>query len=253
MRKIFAGINCLLAGLVFFCIAVAEEKGDFKTKIEDARVLIKTRHLDPSGTNMEKAFKIVQSILEAEPENHDANVQIAFLYLKFGDKTNNNDEKIKFYDLGQTHAKAAMKTDDTDYYAHYWYMANLGRNTQLKGIFNAMGAVGEIRKEMDLLLKMKPDEMLGVNADAMYFLGLPGILGGSQEKAAEKLENGLKVDPNYSLTYISLAKAYKQMGKRKEAKEILEKMLKIENSTNPASFVLDDKPEAESLLLELNK
>ena len=82
---------------------------------------------------------------------------------------------------------------------------------------------------------------------------VPGLFGGNIEKSEELLLRAKLIDPNQSMTYVTLATVYMRQGKRDKAKELCEFVLGMKEPTKKAYYVLDDKPEAERLLRELSR
>ena len=216
-----------------------------------AEKYIEERYLDLSL--IDKAGAELEGVLKKEPANLKASLLLSRVWIFRGDKAESNDEKIKCFDKAAELGKAAMVIDQNSADAHFYYAAGIGRNAQLKGIFNALGVVGEVKKEMDRTLELNPKHVIGLNALARYYLELPGLFGGSIEKSEELLLRAKEIDPNQSMTYVTLATLYVRQGKRDRAKELCEFVLNMKEPTKKAYYVLDDKPEAEKLLRELSK
>ena len=232
-----------------FCCSLFFTAALFAGGVETAEELIETRHIDWSY--IAKAETKLLEVLKAEPENLKANLLMSRVCLFNGDKAATNDEKIKLYDQAAAFGKTAIKIDPKCPDAHFYYSAGIGRNAQLKGIFNAMGMVGEIKAEMDKTVELDPKHVIGLNALAMYYMELPGLFGGSIEKTEELLLKAKELDPNMSMTYVTLGKMYLRQGKREKAKEALETVINMKEPTKKAYYILDDKPDAEKMLKEL--
>lgn len=178
LLKIISGLVFALSGFIH-----AEDTSQF---VKQAVELYEARHLDKE--NLNKSFEILKKAAESEPDNLSANYELSRVYLMLGDEEKNKDEKIKFYDKGIEYGKKAVKINDKSAEAHFWYMASIGRTGQLKGIFNALPVVNEVKKEIEKILKINPKHAGALHAKAMYYFELPGILGGSQEKSIELLK-----------------------------------------------------------------
>uniref|UniRef100_A0A7V3PTD7 Tetratricopeptide repeat protein n=1 Tax=candidate division WOR-3 bacterium TaxID=2052148 RepID=A0A7V3PTD7_UNCW3 len=71
-------------------------------------------------------------------------------------------------------------------------------------------------------------------------------------KLAERyLIQGLRLDPNYTVIRLDLARVYLKQGRKSEARAQLQLVLKTTKPTYPADFYLEDKPAAEKLLKQL--
>ncbi len=235
----------IMSSCALLCAAALAERCALAEKyIED-------RYLDWSL--IDKAGSELEGVLKEEPANLKANLLLSRVWIFRGDKAAGNDEKIKCYDKAAELGKAAMVIDQNSADAHFYYAAGIGRNAQLKGIFNALGVVGEVKKEMDRTIELDPKHVIGLNALAQYYMEVPGLFGGSIEKSEELLLRAKEIDPNQSMTYVTLAKVFMRQGKRGKAKELCEFVLNMKEPTKKAYYILDDKPDAEKLLCELSR
>ena len=94
----------------------------------------------------------------------------------------------------------------------------------------------KLKKRMEATLRLAPR-----HAGAHHVLGellwqLPGFLGGSQEGAERELEAALASDPSYTAPYPTLAELYIKVGRKAEAKELLDRVLKVEKPADPAEY-----------------
>lgn len=102
---------------------------------------------------------------------------------------------------------------------------------------------GQEAKEKELIESQKKKQMeewqkreamflqvLDIDADdtlANYGLGSIAVEKGEWQRAQDHLERVLKADPNYSVAYLALGKAYKSLGKKDEAKKIWKEGINI--------------------------
>lgn len=85
----------------------------------------------------------------------------------------------------------------------------------------------------------------------MYY-ELPGIVGGSTDKAIGYLKQAMAIDSNYAYAYVELARIYIEKKRVQEAKNMLQKVLEMKNPTLPADYVIDDRPRAARLLEQID-
>ncbi|OGF46757.1 MAG: hypothetical protein A2452_09390 [Candidatus Firestonebacteria bacterium RIFOXYC2_FULL_39_67] len=238
----------ILVLLTGFVSVAAEDPGALYTR---GLELFESRHLDKE--NAVKAEEIAGQILSAEPENVKALVLLSRYYLFSGEGLTKEDDRRTTYEKGTEYAKKALKLDDKSADAHFYYGAGLGRCAQLKGIFNALGSAGEIKREFERTLELNPKHPIAKVALANYYYQVPGLFGGNTEKAIELLNEVIKADPLISMPYIDLAIIYKNQGKKKEAVELLNTVMDMKNPALPANYYLYDRKDAEKLLKELSK
>ncbi|MGQ9465217.1 MAG: tetratricopeptide repeat protein [bacterium] len=233
--------------LAFFsCLAFVNAQV-LNDRIEEAIELYETRHLNKN--NLAKSYAILAEIVKDEPNNLRANYELAKVYYLLGDNATSKEEKLKNYQQGMEYGKKAIGLDKNCPWAHFWYMVNLGRTGQTKGVLNSLSLVPEIKKEIDIVLKLDPKHTGAMDAGAMLYYELPGLLGGNLNKSIEYLSNALAIDSNYTRLYVDMAKVYIKKKDHEKARWFLKRMLEIKNPTFEADYVLKDKPEA-SILLE---
>ncbi len=225
--------------------------GDSDLLYTRALELFDKRHLDKE--NALKAKELAWQIMEKEPGNVNALVLISRIYLFSGENLEKEEDKRAAYEKGTEYAKKALGLDLKNANAHFYYGAGLGRCAQLKGIFNAIGSAGEIKKEFEKALELDPKHPVAKVALANYYYQVPGLFGGSTEKAIELLKEALELYPNLTMASVDLARIYKNQGKKKEALALLEKVVENKTPAPEANYYLYDKKEALEMLKELAK
>ncbi len=227
-----------------FCFAQ-----DSNAKIEQAIELYETRHLKKE--NLIESFQILSDIVRNEPDNLRANYELSKVYYLLGDNAEKKEEKLQYYEKGMEYGKRAISLDKNSAWAHFWYMVNLGRTGQTKGVLNSLSLVPEIKKEIETVLKLDPAHTGAMDAGAMLYYELPGLMGGNLNKSIEYLNRGIAIDSNYTILYVDMAKVYIKKKDYEKARWFLNKVLEIQNPTYQADYFLDDKPEALKLLEQI--
>ncbi|MGB3340011.1 MAG: TRAP transporter TatT component family protein [bacterium] len=211
--------------------------------------LYETRHLN--STNLAKSAEIFANLVEQEPENVRILHECAKVHYLLGDETNTKDEKLVLYKKGKTLAESAIELDDHAVWAHFWYVVNIGRIGQTKGVLNSLASVPEIKKELDKILKLDPQHTGALDVKAMLYYELPGLLGGNLNKSFEALNEGIAIDSNYSLLYVDMGKVLIKKKEYEQARWYLKKVLELQEPTYVADYVLDDRSDALQLLEEI--
>jgi tetratricopeptide (TPR) repeat protein len=239
-------LKYIFVGLIAISILSAQSSGSL---IDEAITLYETRHID--AANLAASRGILQGVVDSEPENQRALYELAKVCYLLGDEAETKDEKLDLYNQGMDYAKRAKKIDDDSAAAHFWYLVNLGRVGQTKGILHSLGSVPEFKREVDKVLKIDPEHTGALDAQAMLYYELPGILGGNLDKSIESLNRAIALDSNYTLLYVDMAKVNIKQKEYETARWYLNRALQIENPTYEADHVLDDKPDALKLLKEI--
>lgn len=219
--------------------------------IDKAVYLYETRHLN--AENLGQSRDILLGIVENEPNNLRAHYELSHVHYLLGDEAETKSEKLELYNKGKEYGKKAKKIDGDSDGAHFWYLVNLGRVGQTRGILHSLGSVPEFKREVDKVLAIHPEHTGALDAKAMLYYELPGILGGNLNRSIESLHKAIELDSNYTLLYVDMARCYIKKKDFEKARWYLNRAIEIENPTYEADHILDDKPEAMELLEQIKE
>jgi tetratricopeptide (TPR) repeat protein len=231
---------------MFFSLIVAQSADSL---IDRAIELDATRHLETH--NLDESRDILLRVLEAEPDQLRANYELSKVYYHLGDRAETKNEKIELYTKGTEYGQKAIKVDGNSEWAHLWYVVNLGRRSQTKGVLNSLAYVPTVKKEVNTVLSINPEHTIALDVKAMFYYELPGLLGGNINKSIELLNQALALDSNYALLYVDMAKCYVKKKDYGMARQYLQKVTALEHPTYEADYILKNKPEALELLEEI--
>ena len=235
---------------IFFAVGLGLAQ-DSDSLVEQAIKLYQTRHLDRS--NLNASAQLLEKIVNAEPENLKALYEYSRVCYLLGDEAKDKKEKLHFYKMGIELGKRAKKIDDHCAEAHFWYLVNLGRMGQTKGVLNSLGLVPKIKREIDKVLKLDSLHTGALDARAMLYYELPGLLGGDLNKSIEALNKALRIDSSYTVLYVDMARVYMKKKNYERARWFLNRVLEIEEPRYEADYILHDRPEAIRLLKEIEQ
>ncbi len=238
-------------GLSIFCSAVLMNGQVNDSLINEAVKLYETRHLNHN--NLEASARLLAQVIESDPKNIRALYEYSKVCYLRGDDARDKKEKLKFYKQGVELAKKAKNIDDGCAEAHFWYLVNLGRMGQTKGILNSLGLVPEIKKEIDKVLKLDSLHTGALDARAMLYYELPGLLGGNLNKSLDALNRALRIDSSYTVLYLDIARVFIKKKKYEKARWFLNRMLNIKKPRYEADYLLHDRPGALKLLKEIEE
>ena len=183
-------------------------------------------------TQDQQALVILESALTAEGKNYDLLWRVARSAYYVGDFGVEAD-KLKHFDRGIALAQRAIALQPNSVEGHFWLAANYGGKAQLVGALKALSTVKKIRNEMQIVVKLNDAYE---NGNAYLALGeidreLPGVMGGNKKRALGLYEQGLKVAPENLDLKVALSKAYKDAGRKDEARRLLEDVIKAPTTT----------------------
>ncbi|MEO0160990.1 MAG: tetratricopeptide repeat protein [candidate division WOR-3 bacterium] len=217
--------------------------------IDHAINLYTTRHL--TKNNLMKSYEILTDIVQKDPDNLRAHYELSRVCYLLGDEQINKEDKLRFYEEGIIQGKKAIELDKNSVWAHFWYMVNLGRSGQTRGVLNSLELVPTIKKEIELILKIDPQHTGALAAAANLYYALPKLMGGDLNKSIAYLNQALALDSNYTVLYVDMAKVYIKKKDYEKARWYLNRVLTIQKPTYEADYLLEDKPHALKLLEQI--
>ena len=219
-------------------------------RLQKADHYYSNRHKDYKGYT-DKVYNLCNEILSEDPNDAQALWRMTRLYCLYGDDKTAKQEKLDRYNAAKDYAQKAKAANADIAETHFWYGVALGRIGQTKGVLNSLNLAGPVKDAFQKALSINPGFTPAMDGLAVWYMEVPGFAGGDLGKSIEYLKKGLSLESNYTLLYIDLAKVYIKQKKYSDARAQLQKCLSVTNPKNPADFILDDKPEAQELLAEI--
>ncbi|HTL13132.1 MAG TPA: TRAP transporter TatT component family protein [Bdellovibrionota bacterium] len=155
-----------------------------------------------------KALEIYRDKLRQMPGNPQAGWRVAmgcyFVGLRI---EKDSDKKKALYDEGRHAGVAAAKALPGCAPCHFWAAITLALYGDAVGVFKMLFTLGEIRDHLKATQAIDPAYAHG---GAQRLLGLiekklPGILGGSNDRARDYFKNAIQTAPDEPLNYLFLA------------------------------------------------
>lgn len=150
--------------------------------------------------------------------------------------------------------EAAVKLAPDKPEGHFWLGANLGGRAKAQGPIYALSSVGDIRREMETVIKIEE----GFQAGSAYLalgqidLELPEMMGGDRKRAVEELETGLRFGEDNALLRLTLAEAYLSVKRRADARAQANAILKMKPSPDYLPEYKEASEGARRLLKEID-
>jgi tetratricopeptide (TPR) repeat protein len=109
---------------------------------------------------------------------------------------------------------------------HFWVAANMGALAESFGLRQGLKYRGDIKDELELVLKLDPAFQQGSADRALgrWYQKVPGLFGGSKSKSEAHLRKALTYNPQSSATLFFLAETLIDEGKKDEAREVLRRL-----------------------------
>jgi FimV-like protein len=148
-------------------------------------------------------------------------------------------EKLRYFQKGVEAGQRAVQFQPDAVEGHFWLAANYGGYSEQRGMFKALAMIKKIRAEFETVLRLNDRYH---NGGAYLALGeldrqLPWIIGGRLSRAIERLEKGLSVAPHNLEMKLSMAEAYREAGRRDDARRHLQEIIQNRAKTRSDSHV----------------
>lgn len=232
MAMFFSPLIVKAALLPVILFMLADEPAE---KIKQADLLYKQYEQTESQEPLRQAVAILDALSGSQATNYDVAWRRARAYYSLGDDAKGNSEKLKLFDQAIQSGKHAVELRPDGVEGHYWLGVSDGEYGQAKGLLKAYSMTKNIRSEMDAVIRINPAYQ---NGGAYLVLGrmdfeLPGLMGGSNKRAIQEYEQGLKVAPHNLLMKAYLAESYIDAGRKGEAKNLLDEVLNSTGEQTP--------------------
>ncbi len=196
-----------------------------------------------------QALGVATRALQTDANNYQWLWRAARGHYYAGDAAKGAD-RLKNYQAGISYGLRATAAEANAAEGHFWLGANYGGVGEEKGGVKALGIVKKVRAEMEIVLRLNERYAEGGAYLALGELDrqLPKLFGGNLNRAITRLETGVKlIPPNLELKH-SLAQAYRDAGRKDDARRTLNEI--ISGSARKASE-RDVQTKARKLLTQL--
>jgi tetratricopeptide (TPR) repeat protein len=217
-----------------------------ETAADTARTLIARYHEDTS--RLDRARDLLESALATE-RRIDTMVALARVCLLQGDvRARSRDAKLAAYERGREVGQRAIELAPRSEEAHLWYVANVGRWGQTKGVMRSLFLLPTVRQELDVIFQINPRSAPGHAIAGSVLFELPSVLGGDRSKAEGHFKTAIEIDPHYTLPRVELGRLLIAAGRTADARRELRRALDERAPTSVADWTVKDAPRARELL-----
>ncbi len=183
----------------------------------------------------------------------DGWADVARAWLRLGDVETATAKKLEAYDAGRAAAKKGLALVPNHVESLFWDMANLATTGRTRGVMNSLFMLPELRKGLQRCLELNPRHQLAKQTLADVDHAVPGIAGGSDERAEKAYLELLQRDPRLTSAMFNLAKLYRDQGKKEQARAWAQKARDEARPSNPNDWRKFDRNDATQLLRELDR
>jgi tetratricopeptide (TPR) repeat protein len=227
---------------------------------QNAAVILKEAETFEQQLKEQEAFDKYKAVLKIDPRNYVALWKCSELCSRIGNRQATKVKKTDFFAAGRTYAEVAIKVNPSGADAYYALSVAMGRKALIESGNDKVKAVREIKTNADKAIQLNPNHsrawhVLGkwnyevYNLSGLEKAALKVFYGGlppaSLKNAIAAYEKAKKLEPNFALNNLELAKAYHKNDEDDKAIALLKQLPAFPNKT------LDDvtiKEEGKKLL-----
>jgi tetratricopeptide (TPR) repeat protein len=162
-------------------------------------------------------------------------------------------ERRKFLETGLDAARkaAALQPDRPE--GHFWIAANMGILAESFGLRAGLKYRKPIKDELETVLRIDKAFQQGSADRALgrWYFKVPGLFGGSKERAEQHLRESLKYNPNSTASLFFLAEVLVDQNKKDEARAELQRVLDAPLDPDWTPEDQDFKAQAKALLQKI--
>jgi tetratricopeptide (TPR) repeat protein len=195
--------------------------------------------------NVQKALAILRSHISSHPQDYEAWWRISEYDCYLARHVPDEQQKAILED-GIVAGQKAEAIDPHRPEGHFWTGANEGLLAEDVGLLKGLRMVDSIRQELETVMKIDPnyqqygaERLLG-----RFYYRAPFFKGGDKQRSVQLLEDCLKRYPDNSLTMLYLADSYRAVGRREDARRMLERILHMDSEPGYGPELADNQAAA---------
>lgn len=234
-----------LLGLVLAATALAAPQ-----ELLDRAAAAYAQRTDPQSA--QQAAELYAQALAADPQSEEAAWKLSRAWYWVGGHVA-EDQALAPFEKAVEAAKQAVAINKDSLAGHYWLGVAYGSYGKAKGIMKSLSLVDPIKEEMAWVIKKDPAYEGGgaYRVLGRLYFKLPGLMGGSNDKAIENLKTAVQQGPRRWLNHVYLAEVYSKEGQKDQAKALLEQVVAGQAEAGLEPEMADWRAEAKKLLKEL--
>jgi len=245
---------------VFFSSALSLAMTDLKAGSSQELALERADAAFLKREDPTEALRSLTEYRELAKSTHDADPRILWrlaMASYFAGLRLETDEarKAAHFSEGREAGLASIRLSPSCAECQFWTAINMALYGQSRGVVSMLFTLGEIRERLLGSAKLDPTYVQGgaYRALGMIERKLPGVLGGSSQRAEDYLKKAIQVAPEEPLNYLFLAQFYAEdANDTKQAKLIIQMGLELNHEDSEKIESREARRDLKQLLVELN-
>lgn len=199
--------------------------------------------------NVDQGINLLLEDLSKSPKDYESWWRLS-KFCNYRARHSNGPEKVKLLKEAIEAGKKAVSLEPNRVEGHFWMGASYGLLAEESGLIEGLRLIDTIRHEMETVEKLDPnyEEGSGLRTLARVDFRAPFFKGGDKQKSIKLLEECDRRFPDNSLTMLYLADSYLAVGRRAEARDLLDRIVKMCPDPQYGPELADNQAEARDAL-----
>lgn len=178
-------------------------------------------------SNVQQALDLLRQAANENPHDYEAWWRIAKFENFLGRQMQGDRAAAGIYRAGAEAGQRAVALEPDRVEGHFWLGVNYGLMAEAEGWIKGLRLLDAVRNEMETVMRLDPsyEANAGERTLARIFYRAPFFKGGDKQRSIELLQDCLKRYPHDSFAMLYLADDYLVVGRRQEARALLEQIL----------------------------
>ena len=182
-------------------------------------------------SNVDQSLQLLRQAVAENPNDYEAWWRIAKCQSFLGRARDDSSSQaaIKAFQSGIEAGQQAVRLAPNRVEGHLWLGANYGLLAEEEGWIKGLRLLDTVRNEMETVARINPDyeQAAGERTLARLYYRAPFFKGGDKQRSIQLLQDCLKRYPHDSFALLYLADDYLALGRRDQARALLEQILSL--------------------------
>jgi len=147
--------------------------------------------------------------------------------------------RLNLFEKAVNLSEQAIKINPESSLAHLWHAVAIGSTSQEKGILNSLYLKDDVRRELELALKLDRKNIKAYLGLATWYYVIPPLLGGGKDTAFGFVERAIALDQKNTESLLIKAKFLKQEDEYLRASQLLKKIIHLGSPSSRAKGVIN--------------
>jgi len=200
--------------------------------------------------NVDRGLRLLRHLVDGNSNDYEAWWRIARSENYLGRKAPDDRTAAREFEAGVEAGRKAVALEPNRVEGHFWLGANYGLLAETEGWLKGLRLVDTVRNEMEVVIRLDAnyEQSAGQRSLARLYYRAPFFKGGDKQRSIALLQDCLKHHPRDSFAMLYLADDYLAVGRRDEARDMLDRILNLCCDPDYGPELEDNQQEARARL-----